>query len=372
MIAGGTKKNFLAAHYEWIAIAVAVLALVGAGLFAMGVFGDDPEACAEEAASRYSRTVAAGETGVKTADLSDYTRVSALLDSKKVPHLTDIDAAGSFLASAAHVFCGHCHRPMSSDAKVCPFCNKEPIVVEKPVEIVDTDADGIPDEWEKLNGLDPNDPADASLDKDGDEFTNLEEFLAQTDPSDKNDHPDYFESLSLQLPLAETKLPFFFEKVMQIPSGYRFYFRDPVAKNDYGKRGLQYTPLAGEEIGKTGYTVVSYTEKSETVKLQAAAGEQALAKTKDVSFATIERKSDKRRFDLRVGNSKLIAVDVQAKLVYTRGESSKEFNVVKGSTIEFGGAKYIVKSIDSVGKGAKVALADSILGKIRVVEALEQ
>ncbi len=40
----------------------------------------------------------------------------------------------------------------------------------------DTDGDGLPDEWELQNGLNPNDPNDASLDLDQDGLTNLEEY----------------------------------------------------------------------------------------------------------------------------------------------------------------------------------------------------
>lgn len=370
MIAG-EKKNFLVAHYEWIALGVAAVALVGAGVFAIGAFGDDPDSCAQDAAARFQRTVGEGETGVKAVDLKDYERASMLLDSKKVPRLADVAVAENFLASAGRSFCEHCHRPMPSDAKLCPFCKEAPTVKETPVELLDADNDGMPDVWEKQYGFNPEDPEDADLDKDGDEFTNLEEYIAKTDPTKRDDHPDYFDSLSISLPLAETKLPFFFEKAMKLPSGYRFYFRDPNARNDYGTRGVQYTPLAGEEIGKTGYTVVSYNQKTKTVQIRAAKGEQSLKKTVDVSTATIERKSDKARFDLLVGDTKFMSVDVQAKLLYTRG-TAREFNVVKGDAIEFGGVKYVVKSIESVGKGAKVSLADSVLGKVRVVQALEQ
>lgn len=371
MIAGGTNRNFLAAHYDWVALAVAAVALVAAVVFAVGAFGDDPDECAAAAADRYRRTVQAGDAGVKPVNLIDYERVSALLDSKKVPKLADVEVAGNFLASSARVFCEHCHRPMPVDAKVCPFCKEAPVVKEVPVVVADTDGDGMTDEWEKKFGLDPDDPSDAAKDKDSDEFTNLEEFLAKTDPTNRNDHPDYFDSLSIVLPLVETKLPFFFEKAMKLPSGYRFYFRDPVKKNDYGKRGFQYTPLAGEKIGETGYIVVSYNEKYDKRKIKSVGSEKALEKTVDVSTATIERISDKRRFDLPVGNNKLVSVDVQAKLFYNRG-ATKEFKVVKGDTIEFGGAKYVVKGVEAVGKGAKVTLADAILGNIRVVEALEQ
>lgn len=44
----------------------------------------------------------------------------------------------------------------------------------------DTDGDGMPDEWEKVNGFDPN-TNDSSLDKDSDGYTNIEEFLNSVD-----------------------------------------------------------------------------------------------------------------------------------------------------------------------------------------------
>ena len=44
----------------------------------------------------------------------------------------------------------------------------------------DTDHDGMPDDWEKLHKLDPNDPGDANADADQDGYTNLEEFLNHT------------------------------------------------------------------------------------------------------------------------------------------------------------------------------------------------
>ena len=46
----------------------------------------------------------------------------------------------------------------------------------------DTDGDGMPDVWESAHGFNPFDPADAALDADNDSRTNLEEYLAGTDP----------------------------------------------------------------------------------------------------------------------------------------------------------------------------------------------
>lgn len=49
----------------------------------------------------------------------------------------------------------------------------------------DDDRDGMPDAWERDHGLDPGDPTDSAGDRDGDGYTNLEEFLNRTDPAAK-------------------------------------------------------------------------------------------------------------------------------------------------------------------------------------------
>lgn len=46
----------------------------------------------------------------------------------------------------------------------------------------DSDGDGIPDEWEIANGLNPNNPADAAQDTDGDSLTNAQEYQLGTNP----------------------------------------------------------------------------------------------------------------------------------------------------------------------------------------------
>ncbi len=54
---------------------------------------------------------------------------------------------------------------------------------------VDSDLDGMADDWERLMGLDPLNPADAFLDGDGDGYSNRAEFDAGTAPGDTMSHP---------------------------------------------------------------------------------------------------------------------------------------------------------------------------------------
>ena len=57
---------------------------------------------------------------------------------------------------------------------------------------VDTDLDGLPDDYETDNGFNPTDPSDADGDWDGDGISNLDEFLAGSDPTRDEQAPQLF------------------------------------------------------------------------------------------------------------------------------------------------------------------------------------
>lgn len=61
---------------------------------------------------------------------------------------------------------------------------------------VDSDHDGIPDDWEIAHGLNPHDASDAALDNNHDGYTNLEEYLNGTDPNKFIDYGDVKNNVS--------------------------------------------------------------------------------------------------------------------------------------------------------------------------------
>ena len=64
-----------------------------------------------------------------------------------------------------------------------------PEMTFSPKEVLkDSDKDGMPDKWEKEFGLNPKDAADGKADTDKDGYTNLEEYLNGTNPTEYKDY----------------------------------------------------------------------------------------------------------------------------------------------------------------------------------------
>ena len=349
MITRSGNQGFLAAHYDWILAGVGVLALVGAGTFYALALGNDADGAARRSVAAVER-MRPQETGVKAVDMSAYQ--AAIRSTRNPVTVAEIsEKSESFLASERRVACKKCKKAISGDVRkvpACPYCGEKQELEKKVV--LDGDGDGLPDEWELKVGLNPGDASD---------------------PANAKDHPDYLDSLKIVLPLKPTYMPFVFTRANKIPSGWRLEFFDASKRNDYGQMGRTVTAVIGEEIGKYGFVVKGYEQKQERKAIKGGRGMQKMV---DVSEATLQRKRDGKFVKLVIvadRQEKPSAVDVQATLAYERG-TVQNFEVVPGSEIDLNGCKYRIVEVQAAGKGAKVVVENSLSGKRRVLEALEQ
>ena len=236
---------------------------------------------------------------------------------------------------------------------------------------------GLPDAWELKYGLNPNDPADAKKDSDGDTFTNLEEFEAKTDPKNPDSHPDFLDFLALASALRTEELPFMFKMATPIPNGHRLTFvatkwnqdKKPVIGDAVVKSMA--TAEVGKEVVfelmkikyvkgrpqddkvKTGWRVLKYNKKEDRV-LKPGTEQKVLV---DVSTADLERISDKRTISVQIGVRKPVAIEEQIDLVWNRGEG-KKFTVTAGSEFTLANRKYKVKKFAKDGNACKVTIED--------------
>lgn len=352
-----SKQNFLQAHWDWLVAVVGVLALVAAGGLYMLTMGDTLDASSYRS-SLEAKTPA--NEGVEAADLTVFQK--ALRGAKKPAQIPSVDAKkASFLASERRVLCRQgdpdskkkaCGRPIPSECPECPFCGAKQVVVK--VE-VDTDHDGMPNDWEKKYGLNPNDPSDAAKDADADGFTNLEEYTAGTDPKDKMSHPDYLDYVSVAGGLKQTTLPFYFNNATPIPGGHRFTFQR------LGMKGFDAKVSAkmNEEIvssdrksWKSGWKITKYEQKTEQRQI---AGSK-LKRPVDVSTVDIERITDGKKMTIRVGERN-VSIESQAELQYTRGEGKKVV-VAAGTEFDLNGMKYRVVKLGGNENSGEVTILD--------------
>ena len=367
MPSAASEKNFFKAHYDWLLALAGAVALVAALVYFVSGAGSDPESSADESVAMVKR-MKPERTGVAQLDLAPFAAtMRSVQEPRKIAEIPEKFA--NFLASERRVKC-KCGKAIPGDLKAfpaCPFCGEKQ--QEEKLVVLDADGDGLPDEWERKFSLNPGNAADAQADKDGDGFSNMEEYVAKTDPSDVNDHPDYFDSLKLVLPLKETRMGFVFRGANKIPSGWRLSFFDPKKIDDYGRKGLVMTAVVGGSISGTGFKVKDYVQK--TVK-EVIPGTDGLMRPVDASEAVLERESDGKVVVMTVVRDKKLVfapIDIQATLSYERG--GKTFEVVPGSKIELHSDKYRVVDIKAAGKGAEIEFEDVLTGKKRKLRALE-
>ena len=363
--------DFIKANWDKLAAlgGIAVLALVAVFKFVMAS-EEAPEAPSSRSA------------GAERADGEDNEGVVSALESVSASVLMrQISNDGkSFLVPEGRKACispdgqkAGCGRLIPSNLENCPYCG---VRQTKEIKVVlDTDGDGLLDEYERTYGLDvAND--DANADKDGDGFTNFEEFTAKTNPADALSHPDYIDFVELAGALKQEFSTLEFVDATPYQGDYRYKFRLPERQKELD-RGILWA-LKGEEIANTlqntkqnpnahykaGFVVIEYKPLTREVKTS-----WGTPMKKDVSEISLKRLSDGKIITF-VKEVKKTPTDVQATLSCARA-GVQEIKVVEGQKFKIKDAEYVVEKIFGKGNGRDreaVKIRNVKSNKERVIE----
>jgi hypothetical protein len=239
--------------------------------------------------------------------------------------------SNAFLNPELRVRCVDCRKPIPFAIEQCPFCKARNPAGPVVAVIADGDRDGMNDEWERQNGLNPNDPADAGQDRDGDGFTNLEEFLAGTDPRDAESHPP-FETKIVVDSVVRVDFRLRFKSYMKEAGGSLVF---QLNTKDYSRT---YFARMGEKVGEKGeeFILTNFVQK-----IQPNVNVGGVRRDVDASELTLIR--DGRPITL-VLNLDAIWDEYRARLVFAVDRSA--YAVKKGDTIEVRKIRLTVKDID--------------------------
>ncbi len=240
-------KGWLALYYDKVVLFVVLLTLAASSFYLvlrLVVFQREWAATDWEGRSVTPKNV-------RPLDLSQFTRIEA--DLKRPYQSTQ--TLTRLMISELRVSCVECGKPIVFDAAKCPFCGKvQPVIPD--IKTLDTDGDGLPDEYEKIYGLNPVDEKDAQQDQDKDGFTALEEYLAtpRTNPKDPKESPDPIAKLRL-IRIASNPFKLRFQGVQVIGTNELFQLNLRTLERTYFKR-------MGETV--EGFTLVSYNPTNAT------------------------------------------------------------------------------------------------------------
>jgi hypothetical protein len=166
----------------------------------------------------------------------------------------------------------------------------------------------VPNEWLDEFGLPITEGDVLEQDPDGDGFSNLDEWEAHTNPTDKNSHADYITKLKM-ISLAQEPFRFIFSS----------WVGDTYAINTIDHRQPTQFLRIGETIRGTLFKLVKFKEKNEKSKFGTDV---------DVSELTLENAENKDELTLTKGKTTTSPESV-ANFLYTWG-GDQRFSAKKG------------------------------------------
>src|SRR6267143_4048781 len=165
----------------------------------------------------------------------------------------------------------------------------------------------VPNEWLEQFGLPIADADVLEQDPDGDGFTNLEEWQAHTNPTDRNSHPEYYTKLKLKSAAEE---PFRLVFSSWVGDTYQINTIDFKQPTQFLK--------AGDTIKGTRFKIVKFLKKHQPNKY---------GTNVDVSELTLEQEETKQQLTL-VKEKVAMSPESVATFIYTWG-GRREFQVRK-------------------------------------------
>ncbi|MDR2849754.1 MAG: thrombospondin type 3 repeat-containing protein [Verrucomicrobiota bacterium] len=350
--------NPIARHYDKLIVVVVLIGLV-ISLFYLTSAAGPARNREEENYKRQLENLKPASANLEAISMSEFQGAEKLARDPLQLERPDPKQAG-FLAPECRVVCvaKGCKKLIPFEAVVCPFCGGKQPTAGAVDDFLDSDKDGIPDQVEIAWGLNPNDPADAAGDLDGDGFTNLEEYLARTDPKDPKSHPELITRLRVK-ELRGKRLPVQFSSVNKMPDGkYQLTF------NQLEPERRTFWIREGEKIGETGYAAGTLTVKIEERENPTMPG---IKQRVDVSTVIVKRLSDNKEWSLLVNDRNVKVTDVEAIIVLTL--DATEYTVVEGAALKVRDETYRVLSVDSV--KTTVTIENEATGQQKVIPKLD-
>ncbi|MFA5204916.1 MAG: Amuc_1099 family pilus-like system protein [Lentisphaeria bacterium] len=255
---------FLARHYEKLVLGVLLVAVLGWSCVLLGTISQTGQQMQE-----MRQRIGSGPEDtqpLQPLDKSAFPGTEAVLGASATDWQPRGDLVqGTLFDTARYIYCANanCAHILPFSVAVCPYCKAEQ-GPEKTVEAtsadMDSDGDGLSDAYEnKYKFLDRNNPGDAGMDEDNDGFSNLEESLANTSPTDPAVHPPYAAKLRF-IKAARSPLPVTLERITRSGEDVKNWTIQFAVQE--GNRRLSRFARVGETVG--GFTVIELRPKTVT------------------------------------------------------------------------------------------------------------